>query len=312
MKQCKFYILLITISLAMFSCKHDNVEMIGPNVCGTSDNFAVTTNLTVVNNPVSLAAGGQQQFMATFNEIATWKIIITGTISGAKKTLSGRGSAINATWDGSTDNVFFFRTEPVTTSLEIPCRESIAGPGFTISSMRTQSGTLITDFDGGGIGMGWGTTPLDVVQKSQADSAIFPPQGTKYYHMKGTDATNDQSIAMYTNSNGPVFGLNADPDRVYFNVFIYGTGLPNSRIDLRLMETDGDQFTYAQNITWTGWKLISVKYADFENTLPGGNVLPNPDLCNRVRFFLKSAFKGGSSEAIFDYAVFTLDTPFQP
>ena len=303
----KVSVLIACCNLLFLSCKRDT-NTIGPSICAVSDDFKVITSLSVNSTSPDFSLASLL-FTADFSEVAPWKIRIKGTVSGAVKILQGNGKSISVNWDGGTDTVYFFRNELCETYLEIPCRDPFAGPSFTIQGEKNYSGILVSDFEGNGLVTSWTATSQVTLASSGIDSAVYPPQGKKYFSMKGTDDNNDFGVGLMLH-NSVSFGLPANPTNVYLNAYIYG--IPNTRVDFRVLELDGDQYSSVQFVTWKGWKLVSIKYADFELSSGTGVNGKNPDLCSRTRFLLKSSPSGNYVESYIDYIVFTIGTPFTP
>lgn len=301
------WLILFSVYFALISCKRDT-NIIGPSICQVSDDFKIINSVSTNNSNPDFSLT-PITFSASFNELAPWKIKIKGTVSGAVKILEGKGKTISVDWDGSTDTVFFFRNEVCTTSLEIPCREPFQGPSVTIQGEKNYSGILVSDFEGNGLVTTWSTSSQGTLQSYGIDSSVFPPQGEKYYSMKGTDDDNDYGVGMMMHNNA-TFGLPTDPSTVYLNAYV--KGIPNSRVDFRVLELDGDQYSSVQYITWEGWQLVSIKYSDFTLTSGTGVNGKNPDLCARTRFLLKSSPSGNYVESYIDYIVFSTGSPFHP
>ncbi|MFN3402467.1 MAG: hypothetical protein ACK40G_00140 [Cytophagaceae bacterium] len=288
------------------------METIGPDICGVSEQFAIISPLESTHTEADLAIG--QRFTATFSEEAPWKIILKGKTSGAVKTISGTGRELDVVWNGSTDTVYFFRKEPVTTYLQIPCRTPISGPEFKITALGipVKSGDLlISDFEDSNY---WTYSfNADAPEHYYADTnKIFPPEGLQSYHWYGTDKDNNYLMGQITSKDltSPLPSLPAD--KVYLNIYIKGG--PGSRLDIRLFEgtgTSGPNWTAVVNVDWSGWKLVSVKLSDFD---PSGNTTTSliPDKIGKVRLMLKASKPGGHSDIYMDYLVITGNYPFQP
>ncbi len=125
------------------------------------------------------------------------------------------------------------------------------------------------------------------------------------------------------------FGLNDDPNEVYFNVMLNFTqGQP--RLLIRFNEDDNNDgvFDPAKEDSYSitiqglepGWQQISVKYSDLvvvdENgkvITPNGNNVHNPNLLNLVDILLLADPEiGGVSQVNMDYMIFTDNEPLKP
>jgi hypothetical protein len=300
------FCLIGTCLIVFTSCKHDNTDIVGPSICGITEKFSINTALNVNSSTPDLSST-PLLFSASFNENARWKIVVKGTQSGAIKEISGVGKTISENWDGNSDNVYFFRKELCKTTLYITCKDPIQGPQFTLTGTKVYGGVLVSNFDGSGLVSTWSTSSQGTLNKASIDSVITPPQGKYYYTMQGVDDDADYGVGLLMH-NGVTYNLSTNPDSVFLNVYLYG--IPNTRVDLRVLELDGDQYTYVQSVTWSGWKLISVPYSSFDLSSGTGVNGKNPNLCNRVRFLLKSSPPGATVECSLDYIVFTQGKPF--
>ncbi len=59
------------------------------------------------------------QYTATLSKAASWKLILTGSKSGATKVFSGNGSNVSVTWDGDADEGIFIIQDEVKAQLEV-------------------------------------------------------------------------------------------------------------------------------------------------------------------------------------------------
>jgi hypothetical protein len=129
------------------------------------------------------------------------------------------------------------------------------------------------------------------------------------------------------------FNITRNPDSLYFNIFIYGTGKSDNALSVRIYEDDhstgtaiptsyneatNDAWVYTIQINWTGWKSISIPYSSFKSTgnpLKGGsgNTLKEPNKVCGLSFEVQS-FPNPSKDVEFyvDHVSFTTNGPFQP
>jgi hypothetical protein len=339
--------------IAAGSCKKESVDFTGPAVIATSETFAVTANTFSATAPVAFFSGGPINFTSSFNEEVSWKITITGPLSGAKKEIRGTSDIVdasNSTWTGESDNGYFFRKTEICTAII-----SFTGSTFTLSTTvkvgmpKAYDGliengityTLIDDFDTRGVAM-------TSVSKDQFDHPVtmaldttIKCQGKFSYHMSGLDLNGNSwcgginhtnLVEIYSAGKTPLI---TDPSKFYINMYIYGTGKANSAIEIKVYEVDDETnlsnipaYVYEQNkndawlvdlpITWTGWKLVTLNYANFipaKDPLAGGggNKIREPNKITGLGLSLLSLpGPGASVEAYVDMVTFTQDGVFRP
>jgi hypothetical protein len=93
----------------------------------------------------------------TLETSAAWKITLTGKTSGAKKSLTGSGSAISASWGGEADSGGFVAGEGVEVKLDMasiaPYHISKSTTSFNITALKREAlkptDVKIDDFDDG-------------------------------------------------------------------------------------------------------------------------------------------------------------------
>ncbi len=309
MKKDILYSSILIIFITFFGCKHDNIEpILGPQISACpSEDFAFINPVTVNNNNPDFTTDSVV-VSAVFNETIPWEVIITGQTSGAVYTQSGEGENVSAVWKGESQNGIFFRAGE-TASLEVVSCDSIfSGPTITVIATKTPIGTLVDDFDGGGVASSWNNASGDLVFLGVRNDSLVP-QGSNYMSLDGTDVGKGSYLGMMLHSPSSIaYGLPADSNNVYLNVIANGSS--NAIIELRVQETDGDEYRYQVPVTWSGWRLISVRYADF---IPQGvtNGM-DPNICDEVRVALRSDNIGSGVQLNLDYIVFTTGGPFQP
>jgi endoglucanase len=86
---------------------------------------------------------GKVTIVGALETSAAWKIVLTGKISGAKKTLSGTGTAISTTWGGEADSGSFVTGEGVEVKLDMPSiapyHLSRATTSFNIAALKLEA-----------------------------------------------------------------------------------------------------------------------------------------------------------------------------
>jgi len=171
-------------------------------------------------------------------------------------------------------------------------------------------------------------------------------EGDRFYRMAGQDGIytstgySDYFIGgcgLPSAAVGHLYDIDSNASNVYFNIYVYGTGDPNSKLVVNFDEDDNrngvpdsgvpsdnyavyeDEYAWAIQVDWVGWKLVSTKYSDLPLSADGvnarkkmGNGILQPQLISKIGLVLLSSAKGGKASVIFDFATFTMGKPFNP
>ncbi|MBX9852094.1 MAG: hypothetical protein K2X86_10080 [Cytophagaceae bacterium] len=301
--------------LVFAGCKRTlkDAEFFGPEVISAPDDFVVTGFAANVDS-IDFA-GDTLYFTAAFNHYVSWTLTLTGQESDAEKKIQGASQlldAANTSWKGESDNLFIFKkNEKIIARLTFFGTTYSVPDTIVVKKEKNYPGILITDFEGNGMVPSWTTfwTAGKLISKGE-ENTLHPPQGNFYFHMRGDDFNGGTGVGGMNHSPlGGGYGLSGSPTQIYLNMYLYG--IPNTRIDFRIFESDGDAYTAEQLITWSGWRLISIPYSDFQLTSTSQTNGQNPELANEMMFLLKSSPAGNVVEADLDYIIFT-NTPFEP
>ena len=309
---------------ALFSCtKQDNL---GPEIKTATSSFQFDESFTATSTSLHmLLTNTPVKFKANFNEEVSWTIRLEGQRSGAyweKKGLSDVIAEEDAQWTGQSTSInHFLIGEDVGATLSILGHDSVYSVDsievvsineFAQSPIEYRNGVkhvLIDDFDNNFSfvnnmveGLAPDQNDVDVSFRVSEEVVL---SGTQSYYMRGRDI-NDNSwsgginsatlLEMYKGQDSTDLPVDSgvNPDELFFNIFIYGTGKPNTTIQMKVYELDAkvgtasedvnsvmdvyrfasnDDNVYNQNVndgyifdievTWTGWKLVSVPYSDF-------------------------------------------------
>lgn len=325
----------LILGVALFSCSQE--DMIGPDVNELYGDLKVTESITVNNDTVNFASGETVSFQAKFEKEAIWKLSATSKNNGAIWTAEGAGKEIsdaNALWKGESDDLPWFPAGPVDVIVTFPQhKDTLATTIYIEVPMNHDKGAvLIADFSVAPISpvlseTGW---PSEWPTTSIFYSNYPQPDGTRYLFMEGNawqgspwgptvfntsppfspfiDILKIDANKMQ-NGYGETLPLYADPSRVYFNIMVYNTGSQYARLQVKLYESNNQTRTLDITPTWTGWKMVTVKYNEFE-----GTSTPSPSSVWRVEFLLFSnapaAILNDPSNkvsAAFDHPAFTFD-----
>lgn len=117
----------------------------------------VTTALAASNYNVSFSTTPSVLFTAALDRVTDWKLVLTGSKSGAVKTFSGKGSSISQAWTGDADVGSFVAFDAVSVMLEVQnlaaYHVSRAKVSLEIKDIKFQpfksTDVLVDDFDDG-------------------------------------------------------------------------------------------------------------------------------------------------------------------
>ncbi len=342
-------LLLKCLSFMIFlSCDREKLDFIGPSTISPTDGFEVQS-FTASNDSVDLE-NNTLLINASFNQAVTWTITITGQTSGATWSRTGLSSDItNLTWYGGHSGIQFFRTgENVTITVsfmastiqsnltvyieqahefdELGLLPTYANfEGIDESAMVHPYWVIFPPISGYDVEQGLGSAVV-----SYSGEVVRPNQGDQYFYMRGLGSASDPGFVSGTQcyiADAGYPSLPSDADEVWINVYVWGSGNPNARLDMELQEDDtlsvlpsykgwdDDNYIATMRLNHYGWKLFSFKYADletniYENLGDKGNKKHEPHrLQNLVFILIKDQDQTMVSEAYFDYPIFTVGGP---
>lgn len=270
------FIGLVASLLCLWSCKGD--EMVGPSIDGIRiDTFNVVGTSSVID--ADFETGDSIHFMGSWEYDAQWQITIKGQISGATKTLKGKGSSVDESvvWDGSSDLIFFRQGEAceATLSFENYNDYMVADNMIQISATKPIEGIVLGDYDEFDA-EGWGSTSrvvedgveLPATQKmSSASEGILVPQGDYYLQISGHEDGGKYYLSgnILTISDSPLKIDTKNIGNNYINFFLYGYPeyYANSTLFLVFTDKNGTQIGYQDRVKvpGIGWHGISIPFS---------------------------------------------------
>lgn len=349
LKKNKYLLFLLSI-LLIASCNKKDFE--GKEIVIASDAFTIITDLEVSDNSPDFNSEAIH-FTAKFSEEVTATLVLKGLESGAEKSFiigkTNELSETNTLWNGTHDGLYFFRTgEKVVSILSFYGSEIVQYDTLMIASSLVYSDDIHFPLQGGGFEDNTSNGPIKypdwilygnesfVDVSSVVTGEIIQVQGSQSFKMAANATTAgyqggmDNEVAIWNGTEAdPVFlPLPADPDSVYFSIYLYGTGESADKIVVEFKEADGDNETnlngrddgvqIIQSLGHTGWQLFTYKYSTlpFSTYVPGGgngNKIHEPHRIVRVAYSLEvTETVPRYGEAIFDYSIFTVGRPFDP
>lgn len=293
------------------------------------------------------------RFSAKFNEVVSWTITIKSLDRpelGPVKVIKGTSDELKTSevfWLGDSDNVYFFSlNEKVEATLSVLGTEEV----FKITDLNVAfpqafEGVLITDFDENAdsptvvqsvddinlffqdnpineeIVSGKFTNPdeinaLNEVEDPSSADAPDLVQGPGYVYLKGQD--NVAQISPFfiggINNSALNFGLDGLPEDWYFNFLATSNGNRNTRIVVDIAGTGGDLFNATRDVTWSGWRLVSVRLSDFiqstSGALGGNGLVPASIKTVTIGMHSGGGIPGNKAELALDFLIFTKGGPF--
>jgi hypothetical protein len=322
--------LAFVITLAVFSSCNKVVDEIGPRIC-PPDSFTFSSDKIMVSGldadkKVDLSTGGLK-IKANFGQKVKWNLKITSDLS--QKEYSGEGDSIQVLWYGNSDNYPLFDVGNCKIELEIPCRDTyvsefVVSKKPTFSNLDPSFGVLIRDwdmngkFDVGGTeyngGDGWAGV-------NGSDTSYFnyftenPSYAGGYY--AEFYSKNDALLWYYGSTSFSTNDLETylsttNTDSLYLNIMVQGYGVKNTNMEVALQAATVSYF-YTEPITWTGWKMVSVKISDMK-VLSGpstGQTLTTLAGVNFAVMQLGAApLQGVEAKSGYDFMMITVGEPF--
>jgi hypothetical protein len=302
------------ILIAMFSlwaCKHDNIEnLLGPDL-KTSGLLCAAPNFSIQdpeNGPSNVDfALTNLSFEAQMSEELGWNYGLKGT-NGAEYVAKGDGKKIVVNWDGSTDNNIFFNSgDSVRLFYLVNCLDTLwYNKKILLKGKKNLKDFLLADFDGAGAIPNWNNASGDLDSLNLAKTG-GAPQKSKFMRLvsKVTKTGSYKGQASIPSKNlDQVLGLSAAPDQLYINALVKGT--PNAIVEFRVYEKDGDFYFSQVPVTWVGWRLISLPYSKFTDSI--NKFGKDTKQINEFRLALRGT-DNNVVRADLDYITFTQNSP---
>lgn len=337
----QYWIFFFSLSFLVACIKED------PNVPATQRYVSASKDFRVNKFDLSLPDASAIDFSkdslgfeADFNEEVTWTITIKSKL--AIKVISGTSKSLDPKqiyWDGASDNVYFFNPdEPLSIQIsflgsDVVLNENKYKVGKSKVFHKNKITTVVADFE-----LATNDNESVIFQKdainiffdpfegisTKNDGFIldsvstFPrvPQGKRYIYLHGKDilgAAGSFYIGGFNNSSKS-FLLKSKPlDQVYINFLANSNGNKTTKLIIELTGVGGDEFRAEKNVTWDGWRMVSIKLSDFTQSTSGalGTAKILPAALKQVAFQIHSGGgPGREAKAFIDYICFTYDAPF--
>ena len=312
---------ILSAVVLLFSCKQDQL---GPDLVSVDSDF--NPSIVVITTEPELRPSWNKtpKVTANWGQNATFELMIKGNTSGAVKTYKGTGSSVENIWEGLSSNLYFFKTgEKASVELKLVGNDSIfvCNDSIVISEPFSFDGKeingvsyfLLDGFDEkANFPLNSG---LPSVDKNDIDvdfkvTSVMSIQENNSLYLAGTDINNNSWCGDVNHEHlGDLLDKDTNqldqlaidsgvnPENLYVNVFIYGTGAANTTVEIKIAEVDGgdtlktrfdiakwikgdsiarvnkvltpystadnDSWIFDVNVEWEGWKLVSIPYSQF-------------------------------------------------
>jgi hypothetical protein len=359
-------VLLLLAMVWLGACKKKQESFLGPEYAAAPAGFSVVNNdmkgyVRLPSGDTSSIIGNVNLlqratfFKASFSHKVSWTLTMTSAKTNAVRVFKGLSDFIDSTntiWKGESSNDYFFgflgsgtsnrdSIEAVLTFLgsSVEIRKKFSVSNNKKYHNATYNGVdyyMIDDFDGTNPTTAFSSFYIDQQDVGGGNTGnnaygLIKNQGNFSYRMYGRDVNNNTYLG---SCNTPTLNdipantiKSTDPAQVYINMYIYGTGKPNTTVSIISFENDREMlyqtFDQTQNdkyicqieVTWEGWKLVSVPYSRFKRTNTGaglGNNRLDPDrICGLALELDSYPNPGFEVEAMIDMVVLTVGGVFQ-
>lgn len=336
---------VLTALLFLNSCT-DSREFFTKEYRIAPDNFSVQGDTLLVPAFVDFTLG-PAGVEAEFSHPVSYTLTITGLESGAEKKISGLSQNLLESWNGDHDGLYFFKAgeyalvelsflgsnKVVRDTILIAGVKKIGSQGLALASTATLEGFEGNSFSFNSSLWSYGIYPdppqeIDVAQfgvgaTTRRDTmdptkGERPVQGQYALTLVGKDVNKNYFVGgikrqLTANERSALSSIS--PNDLYVNIYLYGRGDANSKLNYSFNEYEGvtasDVYENQFTLDHIGWKLFSIKYSDL-SVIDAGNGIREPAKIKDIAFNLISAPPGNSVRATFDYPILTFGAPFNP
>lgn len=335
-------LLLAIITLGGSGCREG--EMIGPELQDIFGEFEILQPLAQDRTEVDFSAGETVEFTAQLSIRTPWRLTIRNSSTGSRKIIEGNAKDISgdvARWNGSVTFAPLFNEGDVVQATlvftEFPEETMVSDPiTITGSKPLPTGGILVSDFEDPDQVLD-AFSEFSFEETSNGIESVFPAAiGDSYWYMDGRDNNSSVFVCGLLVSSESAQGTThyplttENPESVYFNVFVFGTGQPSTVMVIDFQEDDNldgsysptqeGTYNFSMPIDWTGWKLVSFPLSETLLSTNGGlgnidaNGAKEIDRIINLQFILLSDLGQNDNTVSFgiDHPIFTVNGPFEP
>ena len=306
----KTFVSVLASSLVLTSCNPD--FEVGPEIC-PSKGFTFTASdlkvdvisgntikdISKVGNTVDFSNGGLH-ITGSLGEVVQWELKISN--DDKQKVYSGQSDTVDIYWYGQADKFdgqnMQFANGSTSIEFEIVCldvltKNFIVQGTQNFDNISSEFGLLLRDWDKNGdfpvlsttffpadgwAGGGGGASPFILDYKSSNPS----PAGGLYCEFYAKTPAPEWYLGA---SSFPISGIatalnTTNSDDVYLNYFVKAEETFSNAGSQVILKVGVSQYKFTEDITWTGWKLISHKLSEFKSNT--GDPLNTADITEVV------------------------------
>ena len=311
---------LLIIIFYLSSCHKTEIQ--GMEVYALNEDID-KISLEVSNDKPDFGAGDSVYFVGNFEKLTTVSIEITGRVSGAVKKIQLNADELNqnnSIWFGGSSTLIGFQKELCDVQIsfvgtEIIIKREIEIVGITNFDHKNTIGLESNGFETNSSSEFFkNCTKVDDFIAAQGNVSVkVPYEVNNPYLFLGEDNLG----------SGNFYNLPIDPKRVWFNIYVFGTGDANARMFIEFKEADQDNLAYQNGrddgvqafipLSHQGWQLFSFRYSDlgFSSVSAfggSGNKTHEPAKIQMTTYNFEN--NGGEGVFYFDLPIYTIDHPF--
>lgn len=313
MRKVLNYTAILCAVFSIVACKHDNIEnLLGPDLDQSGllcvpDDFEYTEPAIINDSTINFLISSLD-YSVDLNYEVTWEFGVVGS-DGSKFKKTGFGDLIPVLWEGKTSNAIpFEKNDTVNVYYLFNCKDTIWASQLTIAEGRDYDAVVVDDFDLGGPVSSWANANGQLAELNISASDSGAAQGNNYLRLIGVDLGLGSYLGQAMASPTVVdFGLTTSAEALYLNSIVRAT--PNTVLEFRIYENDGDWFSYEQSVDWSGWQAVSIRYDEFSPKVSSDG--PEPNEIKQVRITLRSLDPASGNTANIDFITFSQGSPLE-
>ena len=313
MKQVLNYTAFLSMMIAIVACKHDNIEnLLGPDLNKSGllcvpDDFTYSEPAIINDSSINFLIA-KVDYSVELNHEVTWEFGVIGS-GGSQYRKTGFGNVMSIFWEGNTSNAIPFENDDTVNIYYLfNCMDTIWASQLTVENGRNYDAVVVDDFDLGGPVSSWANANGQLAELNISASDSGAAQGNNYLRLIGEDLGLGSYLGQAMASPTVIdFGLTTTAEALYLNSIVRAT--PNTVLEYRIYENDGDWFSYEKTVDWSGWQTVSIRYDEFSPKVSSDG--PEPNEIKQVRITLRSLDPEKGNVANIDFITFSQGSPLE-